>query len=100
MILQLGLAALLVAGADPLPGRDKVKHFLLSAFVHSMTFSAVKGVTRDRGAAQAAGAAAVLGAGVLKEVLDRRAGRSFSVPDILWGAAGGVAAASLMNGTR
>lgn len=80
-------------------GRDKVKHFVLSAFVHSVAFSVTRSVA-DRPVAQGVGAGAVLGAGVFKEVLDRRAGRPFSVRDLVWGTAGGAAAASLMNGAR
>ena len=80
-------------------GRDKVKHFVLSAFVHSVAFSVTRSAA-DRSVAQGVAAGAVLGAGALKEVLDRRAGRPFSVRDMVWGAAGGAASASLMNGAR
>lgn len=100
MILALACAAMLGgAPRDPWPGADKAKHFLLSAFVHSATFSASRLVT-SRANAQAAGGAAVLAAGIFKEWRDRGAGRHFSVADIVAGAAGGVAAAALLNGTR
>jgi uncharacterized protein YfiM (DUF2279 family) len=80
-------------------GRDKVKHFVLSAFIHSVAFSVTRR-TAGRGAAQVVSAGAVVAAGVSKELLDRRAGRPFSPADLAWGLAGGAAAASLLNGTR
>ena len=80
-------------------GRDKVKHFLVSAFVHSVAYSATRFVT-DRASAQIVAGGAVVSAGVLKELADRRGGRPFSVRDMAWGMAGGVASASLMNGAR
>lgn len=95
--------ALVVAFAadsgDSWMGRDKIKHFVLSAFVHSVAFSVTRSVA-DRSTAQGVGIAAVVGAGVFKEALDRRAGRPFSARDLLWDAAGGAASASLMNGSR
>lgn len=100
MIPALLLAATVAADTgDTWLGRDKLKHFMLSAFVHSVAFSAARAVA-DRRPAQVAAGGAVLAAGALKEVLDRRGGRRFSVADIAWGAAGGAAAASLMNGSR
>ena len=96
LLLAFAVAA---DSGDGWTGRDKVKHFLVSAFVHSMAFSATRSVA-DRRAAGTAGAAAVVGVGVLKELHDRRSGRPFSVRDLAWGLAGGVASASLMNGAR
>lgn len=94
--LMLAVAA---DSGDGWIGRDKVKHFVLSAFVHSVAFSVTRSAA-GRSAAQRTAAGAVAGAGLLKEMLDHRAGRPFSVRDLLWGAAGGAASASLMNGAR
>jgi uncharacterized protein YfiM (DUF2279 family) len=99
------IAALVLAAAlggdtsDTWLGRDKARHFLLSAFVHSVTFTATRAVAGRR-AAQIAGGGAVIGIGLLKEIGDRRAGRHFSIRDLAWGVAGGVAAGALLNGTR
>lgn len=95
------LLAVLVSAdsGDVWTGRDKVKHFVLSAFVHSVAFSVSRAVMDRRGAG-VIGAGAVAGAGIVKEVLDRRAGRPFSLRDLAWGAAGGAASAALMNGAR
>ena len=100
MIVTLALAAAFVADTgDTWIGRDKVKHFLVSAFVHGVAYSATRSVT-GRAPAQVAGAAAVVTTGILKEMSDRRAGRPFSARDLVWNAAGGVASAALLNGAR
>jgi uncharacterized protein YfiM (DUF2279 family) len=100
MIAALALAAAVAADSgDSWIGRDKVKHFLVSAFVHGVAFSAARTISGRR-PAQVAGAAAVVTTGLLKEMSDRRAGRSFSVRDLAWNAAGGAASASLLNGAR
>lgn len=100
MIATLALAVVIAADTgDRWMGRDKVKHFLVSAFVHGVAFSAARSVTGRR-EAQVAGAAAVVASGILKEMSDRRAGRAFSARDLLWNAAGGMASAALLNGAR
>lgn len=81
-------------------GADKIKHFLLSALVQSVTYSSARAVRVDRAPAQAMGGAAVLGVGVLKEIHDRRSGKPFSIEDLFWDSAGGISAAALLNGTR
>jgi putative lipoprotein len=81
-------------------GADKIKHFLMSALVQSATYSVGRIAGVDRSASQVTGAAAVLSIGVAKEIHDRRAGKPFSIEDLVWDAAGGVAAAALLNGTR
>jgi putative lipoprotein len=81
-------------------GADKLKHFFLSALIQSATFSAARTVGLDKSASQIAGGVAVAGFGLGKELHDRRAAKAFSVRDLAWDAAGGVAAAGLLNGTR
>lgn len=81
-------------------GADKVKHFLMSALVQSASFSAARAARMSRPNAQAIGGVTTMSVGLWKELRDRKIGRSFSVPDLVWDAAGGVAAAGLMNGTR
>lgn len=100
MIRSLALALVIAADSgDSWIGRDKVKHFVLSAFVHSVAFSVARS-TAPRRTAQGVAVGAVIGAGVVKEMFDHRAGRPFSARDLTWGMAGGAASASLMNGTR
>lgn len=98
--MRMLLALALLTTVPPLFGADKVKHFLMSFLVQSAGFSVGRAAGLDRGASQAVGAAAVGSVGVLKELHDRSRGKPFSAGDLLWDAAGGVAAASLLNGTR
>lgn len=81
-------------------GADKVKHFLMSALVHSTVYSSARALRADRSVSQVIGAAAVVGVGVTKEIHDRRSGKPFSVEDLTWDVGGGVAAAALLNGSR
>ena len=81
-------------------GADKAKHFLVAAFTHSVAFSAARAASLSRSGAQGIGGVSVIAVGVWKELSDRRAGRPFSAGDLVWDAAGGLAAAGLMNGTR
>jgi len=81
-------------------GADKLKHFTLSAFVHSATFSLARAARIDRAASQWTAAGTTMTIGVLKEMHDRRSNKPFSVQDLLWDAAGSWTAASLLNGTR
>ena len=99
MIVALALVVAVADTGDSWIGRDKMKHFLVSAFVHSVAYSASRAVT-GRQAAQVLAGGAVVTVGVLKEMSDRRAGRPFSAADLVWNAAGAAGSASLLNGAR
>ena len=73
-------------------GSDKVKHFLMSAFIESLTFSGLQaaGAHRNASFAGAIGVTAVFGIG--KEIHDKQRGEPFSLHDIAWDAAGGGSA--------
>jgi putative lipoprotein len=77
-------------------GRDKVKHFLLSAFVQSVAYSSLQAAGVERGPALAGASAMTLSVGVAKEVVDRRRGGAFSGRDLAWDAAGAGAATLLL----
>jgi len=81
-------------------GADKVKHFLMSALVHSTAFSITRSAGAQRSGAQLAGAMSAAVVGVWKEVHDRRAGKPFSVPDLVWDGVGAAASAALLNRSR
>jgi len=81
-------------------GADKMKHFLMSAMIQSAAYSTARAAGVQRSTGQAVAGVATLTFGVVKEVHDRRSRKPFSVEDLVWDAAGGVAAASLLNGTR
>ena len=100
MIATLALAVVIAADTgESWIGRDKMKHFFVSAFVHGVAYSVTRSIgTGDQ--AQIAGGGAVIVTGLWKELADRRAGRPFSVRDLAWGMAGGTASAALLNGAR
>jgi len=81
-------------------GVDKVKHFLVSAFVHSVSYSTLRAVGTDRRAAQIGAAATTMIVGFGKELYDKRASKPFSIGDLLVDAAGSATAAAILNGTR
>jgi uncharacterized protein YfiM (DUF2279 family) len=99
MIGTLALALAITTADGPLPGRDKVKHFFMSAFVHSIVFSAARSAQMVRSDAQLVAGVATMSLGILKELHDRKAGRPFSTGDLAWDAAGALAAAAILNGT-
>lgn len=81
-------------------GPDKVKHFFVSAFIQSVSYSALRAVDANHGTSLA-GASAVTAAFALgKEEHDRRRRGEFSVRDLIWDGAGAGAATLLLNRTR
>jgi uncharacterized protein YfiM (DUF2279 family) len=100
VITAIALAALLHALPAVEPPADKLKHFFLSAFIQSAVFSASRAAGMNRGNAQLVAGVSTMSAGVWKEINDRRRKGAFSRADLAWDAAGALAAASLLNGTR
>lgn len=100
------MALLNASPASPPPetdawlGADKVKHFLMSAFIQSAAFSVARTARISRSGAQGIGGVSSMAFGLGKEVLDRRRSRRFSVKDLVWDGAGALTAAALLNGTR
>lgn len=86
--------------SDAWVGVDKVKHFLMSAFIQSAAFSVGRLAKMSRSNAQVVGGVSSVAFGVGKEILDRRRSKQFSVKDLVWDGAGALTAASLLNGTR
>ena len=81
-------------------GADKIKHFFLSAFVESVSFSLLQaaGASRRTALAGGLGAAAVVGLG--REIHDKRTpGKFFSYRDLTWDAIGAGSAALLLSRT-
>ena len=100
MIGALALAVVVATQENPLPGGDKVKHFFMSAFVQTVAFSVARTAQLDRPDAQMMAGISTLSIGLLKELNDRRVGRTFSAADLAWDAAGALAAAAILNGTQ
>lgn len=81
-------------------GTDKAQHFFMSAFVESLSFSALRTVRVPRGAALVGATAAASAVGVGKELYDARHGGDPSWKDLTWDGAGIAAGALLMGRTR
>jgi putative lipoprotein len=81
-------------------GSDKIKHFLISAFIESVTFSGLRaaGVHRNASFAGAIGVTSIFGIG--KEIHDKQRGEPFSLHDIAWDAAGGGSAFLMLRHTQ
>jgi uncharacterized protein YfiM (DUF2279 family) len=100
MIAAMALVVALQAPALPLPSSDKVKHFFMSAFIHSTVFSATRAAGLDKAPSQVIAGATTMVVGVAKEVYDRKTTGVFSRQDLAWDAFGSLTAAALLNGTR
>lgn len=82
-------------------GADKIKHFLMSAFIQSLTFGGLQYAGANRNAAFAGSIGVTAAFGIGKEFHDKRIGERFSVRDIIWDAGGaGVAIVMLRNTQR
>jgi len=105
MIAAIAFALSLAVSPAPQPkdswlGSDKVKHFLVSAFVQSTAFSIARLAGANRTTAQIAGATSAATVGLWKEFHDRSQKKPFSPRDLAWDAAGALAAAAILNGAR
>jgi uncharacterized protein YfiM (DUF2279 family) len=95
LVLVFGLHA-----GDRWFGADKVKHFFMSAFVESVTYSALRGAHVRHDQALIAASSFTLGVGIGKEIYDHHSYGHFSVKDLTWDAAGNAAAATALAHTR
>ena len=95
LVLVFGLHA-----GDHWFGGDKVKHFFMSAFVESVTYSALRASNVRHDPALVAASSLTLGVGIGKEIHDHHAYGQFSVKDLTWDVAGNAAAAAVLVHTR
>ena len=77
-------------------GPDRIKHFFISFFVQSASYSVARTVNLGPGPSLAVATATTAAAGVSKEVWDRQRGGSFSRGDLAWDALGAGAATLLL----
>jgi putative lipoprotein len=82
-------------GADPWFSSDKAKHFFMSAFIQSASFSALRFTGASRTGALVGATAVSLSIGAGKELYDKKFGGDPSLKDLTWDGAG-IAAASLL----
>jgi uncharacterized protein YfiM (DUF2279 family) len=96
--LLYGQAA--VAHQDAWFGVDKIKHFFMSAFIESVSYSVLQGMRVNHRAAMGGAIGITLGFGLAREIHDRRTpGNIFSIRDLTWDAVGTGAAAALSSHT-
>ena len=100
MITTLALVAALQGPPLPLPSSDKVKHFFMSALIHSTVFSAARAAGLEKAPSQVVAGATTMAVGFAKEIRDRKVTGVFSRQDLVWDAFGSLTAAALLNGTR
>jgi putative lipoprotein len=81
-------------------GIDKLKHFFLSAFIESLTFSGLQAVGANRNTAFAGAITTTAGFALGKEIHDRKSYGLFSYRDLAWDAAGGGAAFVMLRSTQ
>ena len=99
MILTLSFIMALQPPQDSWFAADKIKHFLMSAFVQSVSYSALRlADVEHRGALVGASAVTTLTA-LGKEVHDSRTGSRFSPRDLVWDAAGASSATVMLSHT-
>lgn len=87
------------AGPDPWLSPDKAKHFFLSIFVESFSFSALRAAHAGRTASLAGATAVSAGVGVGREIYDFYHPGTPSLKDLSWDAAGTAAAAIVLRQT-
>lgn len=78
--------------SDTFLGADKVKHFMMSAFIEAIGFNSLQAANVDRGASLGAATALTLGIGVARELHDGRTKGLFSLGDLTWDTLGTAAA--------
>jgi uncharacterized protein YfiM (DUF2279 family) len=83
-------------------GIDKIKHFFISAFVESITYSALQAANVKRRPALTGAIGVTAAVGVARELHDRKKpGNRFSYKDLTWDALGiGAGAAMLTHTTK
>jgi uncharacterized protein YfiM (DUF2279 family) len=93
-------SALLGPGSAPAGtrwfGPDKVKHFLLSFFVQSASYSVARAANAGHGPSLVVASGVTAAAAFSKEVWDRKHGTGFDVGDLVWDALGAGAATALL----
>ena len=80
-------------------GSDKIKHFFLSAFATSVSYSALQAAGADRRTAMTGAIGASIGLGISRELYNLRTTRAFSFKDLTWDAIGTGAAATMLTRT-
>jgi putative lipoprotein len=101
LAVNLVYAQAAVVHQDSWFGADKIKHFFVSAFIESVTYSALQAARVNHRAALGSAIGVTMAVGVGREIHDKRTpGNIFSVRDLTWDAVGATAGAVLLAQTR
>ncbi len=89
-----------IAHPDSWFGIDKIKHFFISAFIESVSYSGLQAMRVHHRSALGGAMGITLGLGVGREIHDKRTpGNIFSVRDLTWDAIGTAAGTVLLSHT-
>jgi len=93
-----------IAAPQPHPdawfGIDKIKHFFMSAFIETLSYSALQAAHVHHRSAMAGAIGITIGLGLGREIHDQRqAGNIFSVRDLTWDFIGAGAGGVLLSHT-
>jgi uncharacterized protein YfiM (DUF2279 family) len=77
-------------------GPDKIKHFFLSFFVQSASYSVARAANAGHRPALVVASGVTAAAAVSKELWDRKHGTGFDSRDLVWDALGAGAATALL----
>lgn len=95
-----GQAAVTQPHPDAWFGLDKIKHFFMSAFIESVSYSALQAARVNHRSAMAGAIGITIGLGIGREIHDKRVpGNIFSVRDLTWDVIGTGAGAALLSHT-
>ena len=98
---QLLLVVMLLGQSAPAPrarwfGPDRIKHFFLSFFVQSASYSLARTANVNHSASLVVASGVTATAAVSKEIWDRKRGTGFDKGDLVWDALGAGAATALL----
>ena len=101
LAVNLMYAQAAVAHPDGWFGLDKLKHFFISAFIESVSYSALQAARVRHRPALGGAIGITLAVGVAREIHDKRTpGNIFSLRDLTWDAAGAAASSVMLSNTR
>jgi len=100
LVVNLVYAQAAAIHQDSWFGADKIKHFFMSAFIESITFSALQAARVNHRAALGSAIGVTMAVGVGREIHDKRTpGNIFSVRDLTWDAVGAASGAVMLSHT-
>ena len=97
LVLALSLSIGGHQGGDRWLAPDKLKHFFMSAFIESASYSALRAARVSHHDALVSAAGIAVSVGVAKELHDSWTQEGFSLRDLTWDAAGTAAGAAFLS---